>query len=522
MGSSADPLELLRGLIADRLGAERVAELLGNASVRFFNSFLLRDAQAVPKKGDYVPRVYSTRSGVDYFRPDGWVQVWLTITDQDPDFAELQGWPVAYHGTDSSNLGPILEAGLRKPGELPSVQMAHGNAGAGPDGAIYASPSLWLASHPVYSTLLKLTDDHWVQFAFKVRVRPGSYKEQASTLAVSRHWDSQVQIDPNMPHNQRLEWVIGSSSDVMVVGLMMRELGVRADPVVFGELATQVSDGEFEGAEYHWTTLLERALRGSGFLIDCGRLYVGCMSVEWQLSDIGVKKTQYKEGEEIRSSVFSFPEVDLEGTLAISISEQTPRLSLFCCSRAGLPTCTWTEVSCGPLVFQAAWWLGAGERFEYRAVLAEPNAVFNDKIHIAVRIVPTSIPLELASSPNVSVDWLIDASVLRSVTITSRAVIESHLVHGFFPEGGANAGIYSRFRPSLEGWPEHCDCGVAFVNAPPRAFVYELTLGTKTRRFSSTQPLVPGLSFTELVWAPLSKVCRNGRILMKFKVIAFL
>jgi hypothetical protein len=46
-----------------------------------------------------------------------------------------------------------------KPGEMPSVQMAHGSAGAGPDGAIYASPSLWLASHPVYSTLLQLDEN---------------------------------------------------------------------------------------------------------------------------------------------------------------------------------------------------------------------------------------------------------------------------------------------------------------------------------------------------------------------------
>ena len=47
-------------------------------------------------------------------------------------YVELKDWPVAYHGTDSSKLGPILEAGLRRPGELPSVQMVHGNAGAGP------------------------------------------------------------------------------------------------------------------------------------------------------------------------------------------------------------------------------------------------------------------------------------------------------------------------------------------------------------------------------------------------------
>ena len=122
-------------------------------------------------------------------------------------YVELKDWPVAYHGTDSSKLGPILEAGLRRPGELPSVQMVHGNAGAGPDGAIYASPSLWLASHPVYSTFLQIALDHWVQFVFKVRVRPGSFKVQPSTLSSSKHWDSSVRMDPHFLDNQALEWV---------------------------------------------------------------------------------------------------------------------------------------------------------------------------------------------------------------------------------------------------------------------------------------------------------------------------
>ena len=34
-------------------------------------------------------------------------------------------------------------------------------AGASPDGAVYATPSLWLASHPVYSSFLKLAPDRW-------------------------------------------------------------------------------------------------------------------------------------------------------------------------------------------------------------------------------------------------------------------------------------------------------------------------------------------------------------------------
>ena len=43
----------------------------------------------------------SPAGGVSYFRPDGWIQVWITtVLDDDPDFSELRDWPIAYHGTE--------------------------------------------------------------------------------------------------------------------------------------------------------------------------------------------------------------------------------------------------------------------------------------------------------------------------------------------------------------------------------------------------------------------------------------
>ena len=94
-------LQFLRGLIVDRLGFQRVAELLDNVSIRTFDSYLLKGPGSPPSKDGYVPKVFSSRGGVDYFRPDGWVQVWINAIDRDPDFAELRDWPVAYHGTES-------------------------------------------------------------------------------------------------------------------------------------------------------------------------------------------------------------------------------------------------------------------------------------------------------------------------------------------------------------------------------------------------------------------------------------
>ena len=75
------------------------------------------------------------------------------------DFEEISSWPVGYHGTSCDKSKPILNDGLRKPGETPLAKMAHGKAGAGTDGSVHLSPSLWYASHPVYSQLKKIGEE---------------------------------------------------------------------------------------------------------------------------------------------------------------------------------------------------------------------------------------------------------------------------------------------------------------------------------------------------------------------------
>eukprot|EP00931_Biecheleriopsis_adriatica_P086254 TRINITY_DN60965_c0_g1_i1.p1 TRINITY_DN60965_c0_g1~~TRINITY_DN60965_c0_g1_i1.p1 ORF type:complete len:428 (-),score=41.40 TRINITY_DN60965_c0_g1_i1:113-1396(-) len=270
-----------------RHGRSRAWQTLGEAmgkdpqrswveeEVRTFDSYFLRE-RAPPQRATYTPRVYDTFSGVPYFRPDGWwqfrIKPWWFGGGAAVPFEEISSWPVAYHGTSCDNLGSILDEGLRKPGEVPWVRQAHGAAGAGPDGAIYVTPSLWYASHPVYSTLKRTGEDRWVQVALKIRVRPGMYRIQANTLG-PRHWDPALQLDPNFPDNTSLEWLLeeqdSGSCNAVIVGLMLREIGGYSDQQTFGTcpLLGVGCSPQGAGPEYMWSDFLQRQFRYGGFTL---------------------------------------------------------------------------------------------------------------------------------------------------------------------------------------------------------------------------------------------------------------
>lgn len=228
-------------------------------------------------RSTYRPRTYGTRGEVQYFRPDGWWQFrippwYLSIDGSMPariEFEEIRSWPIAYHGTKCEKLPPILKQGLRKPGELPWLCSEHGQARAGPDLAVYLSPSLWYASHPVYSPLKKIKDELWIQVVLKLRVRPGSYRVEKNTLG-RRHWDLDVVFDPNFPSHFGLEWLLEGSTkkrcDAVIVGLMLREVGAEACAETFGRCPSLA--GNSQPPEYEWTGYLLRRFREGGFLVD--------------------------------------------------------------------------------------------------------------------------------------------------------------------------------------------------------------------------------------------------------------
>ena len=57
----------------------------------------------------------------------------------------------------------------------------------------------------------------------KVRVRPGKFRSQPSTLG-PQHWDSKILIDPNVKSQMSMEWLLDGNSlaraDAVIVGVM--------------------------------------------------------------------------------------------------------------------------------------------------------------------------------------------------------------------------------------------------------------------------------------------------------------
>eukprot|EP00928_Gymnodinium_smaydae_P047485 TRINITY_DN31700_c0_g1_i1.p1 TRINITY_DN31700_c0_g1~~TRINITY_DN31700_c0_g1_i1.p1 ORF type:complete len:802 (-),score=44.91 TRINITY_DN31700_c0_g1_i1:64-2469(-) len=234
------------------------------------------------KKSTYQAKTLGKHAGWPYYKPDGWllfrVKPFCAAGYQKTDVCseEIQEWPVAYHGTSCASLASILHAGLRKPKELPGVWRKHGGCNSGPNGSLYLSPSLWYSSHPVYSTLHKIGEEQWAQAVLQLRVRPGSFRRQSSTLG-SRHWDARLLIDPNWDIKCIMEWLLDGStierSDAIIVGLMIRVIGHNTDFEKFGWCPWLSWKRSHSGwirckPEYEWTAFLQRCFRQGGFFHD--------------------------------------------------------------------------------------------------------------------------------------------------------------------------------------------------------------------------------------------------------------
>ena len=199
-------------------------------------------------------------------------------------------WLTAYHGTSRQNAGKIFFDGqLRRP--LEGAQIAHGQSGSHSRQTIYVSPAKEKAAFPTYSNLFELmphrkapspedqradpprlgelVTDKNAQIIFEVKVKPGSYSVQPSTLGNGRHWPKALRIDPRFETHSDLEWLIESSSDLFLSAILVRQFGDGSD--AFGTLNTRVSkeykhatDELRQGAQYHWTSLRETQARELG------------------------------------------------------------------------------------------------------------------------------------------------------------------------------------------------------------------------------------------------------------------
>lgn len=99
-----------------------------------------------------------------YYCPAGWKRYGLQISK---DFdAEYTGWPVAYHGTATSNAAAILNTALRQSGGAAGGFAAFGIG-------VYLTPSIRYASWDRYAKWYgPMENGHYVQIAFQCRVNP--------------------------------------------------------------------------------------------------------------------------------------------------------------------------------------------------------------------------------------------------------------------------------------------------------------------------------------------------------------
>jgi len=212
---------------------------LFNASGAYSYTF---DAEEYPQQG-----------GKPHYKPSGWVCCGLRNRDE----ARYRDWCVAYHGTRDCNALRILLHGLQRPGDV-GVTVQHGQHHSLSGKSIYVSPSIEYAAFPCYAALFQVGEEHWAQLVLECRVRPGAFSEASGTLGSNKHWPSDVDIDPNFSGIGGLEWLLENPDDVVVTGLMIRELGRGADPEVYGTLVTQV-----RGPEYLWTEVRAQRARES-------------------------------------------------------------------------------------------------------------------------------------------------------------------------------------------------------------------------------------------------------------------
>jgi len=285
-------------------------------------------------------------------------------------------------------------------------------------------------------------------------------------------------MDPNIAHNEALEWLIMTSENVKVVGLMLREVGVRASCEVFGPLAAQVVENPTRGPEYCWTELLQTALRSGGYVVDKGKIYVGASSAEWFLNDFLAKNEAYDVGQSIHSEAFDLPQVGVsDARLKLDKSQQDKLLTLVTITHR-LCKPVWTEVSSGGKSTRSLSGCGI---LGFARELDDRSGNQRDEISIVARWYHSDVDsesLDLKVSGQVAT-WHIDPKVVDTNCLLPATCIYSSrgmpmIVDGieltcallFFPGGRARK-------------VEHCSVVVQvfFDSAPVRRIEYTGSIG---------------------------------------------
>lgn len=177
------------------------------------------------------PQRMMTRANSKYALPTGWFGFGIHIRD---DFlnqrSKIENWLVAYHGTSLDRIFSILnERKIMFPGDTLKdgtvLAIKHGNCGAKKP-AIYVSPTICYATHPVYAPAFSF-QGKYVQVALQCRVKPGSFEKYHETLGNLRHDHIDPEIrksgvyDPEFS-DQEIEWIAYDKEGVVPYRLLVR------------------------------------------------------------------------------------------------------------------------------------------------------------------------------------------------------------------------------------------------------------------------------------------------------------
>lgn len=144
------------------------------------------------RKENFKFEIYS---GFKYYNPIGWRRYSLKIDNFDEKYKD---WPVAYHGTNSDNLVPILGDCLR-----PSTARNGKHCVVYGEG-YYLSPSIEYCGHRRFATPKFLVKRNlYIQTVLQCRVKPGSFYIKREAMLR----DTSKKIDPHFK-NDEIEWLI--------------------------------------------------------------------------------------------------------------------------------------------------------------------------------------------------------------------------------------------------------------------------------------------------------------------------
>eukprot|EP01084_Bolivina_argentea_P150930 263506_1 len=179
-----------------------------------------------------------------YALPIQWVRFGLKTDDTKCMMANVwEEWHVAFHGTTKEIVPEIFKSGLilLKPGDITmdckelSIRGGHikkvfkrynkysKQEETFDPNQIYMSPSIKYAGHGAYSKWIycQHPDDKdrtiKVQFAFQLRVQPGSYKIGQETVGAAK---SGLKLDVNFSNNE-LEWYTKHNLGIVLHGLLL-------------------------------------------------------------------------------------------------------------------------------------------------------------------------------------------------------------------------------------------------------------------------------------------------------------